>query len=412
MIRLRLLFASAVLLTFASIPTAAQPATWTGSWAAAPVAAPANDTNAILGHDGSTYRDIVHLSLGGKAIRLRISNEFGATSLTIASTHVALSVGPGSSATQPDTDHTVTFSHASSVVIPAGSFAVSDPIPMTVSAFANLAISLFVPAQPGVTLTEHALAMSTNYVVPGDAAAATTLDGATKVSHWYLLKGVDVDAGPRAAAVVVLGASISDGYHSTPDKNLRWPDDLAMRLHGNPATARIGVLDEGISGNRILHDQTGPSAVARLDRDVLAQSAAKYVIVSLGTNDIGRTFFPLHPHEEVTAEQLEWGLEQIVLRAHARGIKVLAATLTPFGGAAYYSPAGEQMREAFNRYVRSSRTFDGVVDFDGPTRDPSHPEALLPAYDSGDHLHPNDAGYRAMADAINLKLFHETPPAR
>jgi len=382
-----------------------QQATWTGSWAAAPVVAPANDTAAVLGPDGDTYRNIVHLSLGGKAIRLRISNEFGTTSLKLANAHVALSVGPASSATQPNTDHAVTFNHATSVVIPAGSFAVSDPVPMPVAAFADLAVSLFVPAQPGATLTEHALATSTNYVVPGDATAATTLDNATKVTHWYLLKGVDVDAGPRAASVVVLGASISDGYHSTPDKNLRWPDDLAARLHANPATAQIGVLNEGISGNRVLHDGSGPSALARLDRDVLAQPGAKYMIFAMGTNDIGRTFFPQVPNQEVTAEQIEWGLQQLVLRAHARGIKVLCGTFNPFEGAAFFSPAGDEMRHAVNTFIRTSGIFDGVIDFDRAMQDPAHPARFLPTYDSGDHLHPNDAGYKSMADAIDLKLF-------
>jgi lysophospholipase L1-like esterase len=399
MTKLPLLFATAALLSFAGH---AQQTTWTGSWAAAPVAAAATDNN--IPANGSTFRDIVHLSLGGKAIRLRISNEFGATPLTVASTHVALSAGAG--ATQPGTDQAVTFGGVASVMIPAGTIAVSDPIAMPVKPFADLAISLFVPKQEGATLTAHNLAVSTNYIAPGNAAAAPTLPGATAVAHWYLLKGVDVDAGPRAAAVVVLGASISDGYHSTPDKNLRWPDDLARRLQSNPATSQIGVLNEGISGARILHDITGPSALARLDRDLLAQPGAKYVIVALGTNDIGRTFFPRVPNESpVTAEQLEWSLQQIVARAHARGIRVIATTLNAYEGAEFFNAQGDQMRQAFNHYVLTSGIFDGTIDFERTTRDPSHPGRLLPAYDSGDHLHPNDAGYKAMADAIDLKLF-------
>ena len=398
--KLHVTIAATLLVSLTAIASAQQ-TVWTGSWGAAPVAASTVE-NAIPA-SGNTYRDIVHLSLGGKAIRLRISNEFGATSLTIANTHAALSAGAG--AIDAATDHAVTFNGAPSITIPAGALAVSDPISMPVKPFADLAVSLFVPQQQGVTLTEHTLASSTNHVAAGDVAAAASLDGATRVTHWYLLKGVDVDAGPRTASVVVLAASIGDGYHSTLDKNLRWPDDFAARLHANPATARIGVINEGISGARILHDGTGTNALARLDRDVLAQSGAKYLIVSLGTNDIGRTFFPNHPHEEVTEEQMEWGLQQIVLRAHAREIKVIAATLTPFGGAAYYSPAGEQMRKAFNAYVRNSKIFDGVIDFDRPVQDPARPDTLLPAFDSGDHLHPNDAGYRAMADAIDLKLF-------
>ncbi len=400
--KLPLLLAMAAILSFAASLATAQQIVWTGSWAAAPVAAPA--TEKPIGPDGETFRDIIHLSLGGRAIRLRISNEFGPTPLTIAAVHVALSAG--SDGIQPATDHAAKFNGVSSVVIPAGTIAISDPIAMSVKAFGDVAVSLFVPAQSGVELTLHNLAMSTNYVATGNVTAAASLPNATRVTSWHLLKAVDVDAGPNASAVVALGASITDGYHSTPDKNLRWPDDLAIRLHANSATSNIGVLNEGISGARILHDVTGPSALARFDRDVLAQTGAKFVIIALGTNDIGRTFFPRMPNESpITAEQLVWGLQQIVARAHARGVKVIATTLNPYEGADFYNIPGDRMREAFNTYVRTSGIFDGVVDFDRVMRDPSHPARFLPAYDSGDHLHPNDAGYKAMADAIDLKLF-------
>ena len=400
--KLPLLLAMAAILSFAASLATAQQIVWTGSWAAAPVAAPA--TEKPIGPDGETFRDIIHLSLGGRAIRLRISNEFGPTPLTIAAVHVALSAG--SDGIQPATDHAAKFNGVSSVVIPAGTIAISDPIAMSVKAFGDVAVSLFVPAQSGVELTLHNLAMSTNYVATGNVTAAASLPNATRVTSWHLLKAVDVDAGPNASAVVALGASITDGYHSTPDKNLRWPDDLAIRLHANSATSNIGVLNEGISGARILHDVTGPSALARFDRDVLAQTGAKFVIIALGTNDIGRTFFPRVPNESpITAEQLVWGLQQIVARAHARGVKVIATTLNPYEGADFYNIPGDRMREAFNTYVRTSGIFNGVVDFDRVMRDPSHPARFLPAYDSGDHLHPNDAGYKAMADAIDLKLF-------
>jgi lysophospholipase L1-like esterase len=392
------MLAAALLLV--AFPVCAQ-TVWTGSWAAAPVASAKSEK---IEETGMVYRDIVHLSLGGKALRLRISNEFGTSSLAVSSVHVALSAGSG--AIKPATDHAVMFGGVESVVIPAGSLAVSDAVAMPVGALADLAVTITVPQQTGATLTWHQLAMSTNYIAPGtDSVSAVKLEGAKTVTSWYLLKGVDVDAGPKAAAVVVLGASISDGYHSTMDANARWPDDLARRLQANHATANVGVLDEGISGNRLLHDMTGPSALARLDRDVLTQSGVKYVIISLGTNDIGRTFFPSHPGESVTTEQMDWGLQQIALRAHSRGIKVYAALLSPFGGAGYYSADGETMRQAYNNFMKTSPIFDGVIDFDKVTRDPAQPTRLLPAFDSGDHLHPNDAGYKAMGDAIDLKLF-------
>jgi lysophospholipase L1-like esterase len=391
----------AAVLASAATSATAQETIWTGSWAAAPVAAP--PATADPDPAGTTYRDIVHLSLGGNAIRLRISNEFSATPLTLASVHAAIS--SGSAATQSGTDHTVTFGGGESVTIPAGTVIVSDAIPMPVKPFTNLTVSLFVPTQPGVTLTYHTLGMSRNYVATGNVTSAADLEAATKVTSWYLLKGVDVDAGDKTAAIVTLGASITDGYHSPPDKNARWPDVLAMRLQANKATSNIGVLNEGISGGRLLHDIAGPSALSRLDRDVLAQPGAKYLIFAIGTNDIGRTFFPQRPNESITADQLIWGYQQIVARAHARGIKVFASTLNPYGGAAYYNEAGEKMRQAVNTFFRTSKVFDGVIDFDQITRDPAHPEALLPAYDSGDHLHPNDAGYKAMADSIDLKLL-------
>jgi lysophospholipase L1-like esterase len=398
----RLALASAIAVIIASSATFsnAQQTVWTGSWATAPVAAPAPISDASP--DGTTYRDIVHLSLGGSAIRLRISNEFGTAPLTLASVHAAISAG--AAATQPGTDHPVTFGGTESVTIPTGALIVSDPIPMPVRPFSDLAVSLFVPTQPG-TLTYHILGVSTNYIATGNATSSQDLEGATKISSWYLLKGVEVDAGSSAASVVTLGASITDGYHSTPGKNARWPDVLAQRLQSNKATSNVGLLNEGISGARLLHDITGPSALSRLDRDVLAQPGAKYLIIAIGTNDIGRTYFPVRPNEAVTIEQMIWGYQQIISRAHARGIKVFASTLNPYGGAAYYNAEGEKMRQAVNAFARTDKGFDGVIDFDQVTRDPAHPEALLPAYDSGDHLHPNDAGYKAMGEAIDLKLF-------
>ncbi|HEY0306536.1 MAG TPA: SGNH/GDSL hydrolase family protein [Acidobacteriaceae bacterium] len=401
--------------------------TWTGSWAASPLAlhisappaaaapsgtpaaspAPAPSSPATVpaapNTSGTTYRDIVHLSLGGSALRLRISNEFGATSLTLGGVHVALS--NGGNTIQPTTDHTVTFGGAETVTIPAGALAVSDAVAMPVAPFANLAVSIFIPYQPDATLTYHALGTSSNFIVPGNVLTAATLDAPKKVSSWYLLKGVDVDAGANAYDVVTLGDSITDGAKSSIDHNARWPDVLAARLQANPKTAKIGVLNEGISGNRVLHDGAGPNALARFDRDVLSQGSVKYLIILLGINDIGNTMRHPGTPDAITADQLIWGLQQLAVRAHARGIKVYGATLTPYGGAGYQDATGSAMRDAVNNFIRTSGDFDAVIDFDKVTRDPAHPETFLPLYDSGDHLHPGDAGYKAMGESIDLKLF-------
>jgi lysophospholipase L1-like esterase len=221
------------------------------------------------------------------------------------------------------------------------------------------------------------------------------------------VKGIDVSTSdPKAAAIVAYGDSITDGALSTRDVNRRWPDVLARRLQENSKTAHLSVLNEGIGGNRVLHDGTGPNALARFDRDVLAQSGVKYLIILESINDIGRTAQPRAPGDEITVPQLISALTQLVTRTHAHGVKVFGATLTPYVGANYASPAGEQMREAINQWIRTSGVFDGVIDFDQATRDPANPTVFDPAADSGDHLHPGDAGYEKMGSAIDLSLFH------
>jgi len=373
---------------------------WTGSWAASPM-----DQGLIgLRADTMTFREVVHLSLGGSALRVHLSNQFGIRPLTVGSVQVAPSAGQDR--TQPYSTHDVTFSGNDWVTIPAGGAVVSDPVAMPVAALSNLTVSIFVPSQPdGAPLTYHAFSGGTNFIAGSNTTTATQFSHARQTLSWYMLTGVDVDAGSDAAAIVALGDSITDGVRSTMDANARWTDVLAARLHANPATSRIGVLDEGISGNRILHDVYGPSALSRLDRDVLAQSGAKYVVVMLGINDIGHSSQPEKPDDVVTVDQLTAGLKQIATRAHAKGLKVYGATLTPYAGSKYQDAAGTKMRSAVNDFIRTSGVFDAVIDFDKVVRDPAHPEAMLPAYDSGDHLHPDDAGYAAMGNSIDLKLF-------
>ena len=373
---------------------------WVGTWACAPLKQPASDKTPRA---NTTVRDVVHLSLGGQRIRLRLSNTFGTTPLTVGSTHVAMSAGDGK--TLAGTDHAVTFGGLETVTIPPGAVAVSDPMAMPLKALSDLAVSAFMPEQTLPLLTYHAQGSSWTYHGAGNQAAAVQMDKASRENSWMLLTGVEVDAAPGASAVVTIGDSITDGAHSTPNKNTRWPDVLAARLQGNPATAGVGVMNAGISGNRVLHDQAGTGALARLDRDVLAQVGVKYVIVLESINDIRYATNPRTPEDVVTAQQLIWGLGQIALRAHERGLKVFGATLTPFTGSRNATPEGEAMRQEINQWIRTGGAFDAVLDFDLATRDPAHPEMFWPANDSGDHLHPGDTGYKKMGDSIDLKLF-------
>ena len=383
--------------------SAQQPASrWVGTWAASPMGLAVNPGQIAPGD--STYRDIVHISEGGPAIRVQLTNEFGPQPLTVASAHVALSAGNG--AIQPGSDHALTFDGRSSVTIPAGAVVFSDPVPMRVAPLSDLAVSVYLPQQPIRETTCHDDAQSTNFITEGNTTAAETLTAARPIYSWCFVKGIDVSQeGSQAAAIVTFGDSITDGWQSSRDANRRWPDVLARRLQENPKTAHLSVLNEGIGGNRLLHDRTGPNALSRFDRDVLAQSGVKYVIILEGINDIGHVAKPLEPGDDITAQDITFALSQLITRAHTHGIKVIGATLTPYVGAGYASPQGEQIRQAVNQWIRTSGAFDAVIDFDKITRDPAKPSMFLPAYDSGDHLHPDDAGYKAMGSAVDLSLF-------
>ena len=381
-------------------------ANWVGTWAASPVGSEVNEGQA--GPGNTTYRNIVRISLGGPAVRVQLTNEFGTESLTVGAAHIAVSAGGG--AIQTGSDHALTFNGKPNVEIPAGAFVVSDPVTMQAAPLSDLAVSVYVPEQRISDTTCHTFADSTNYVLQGDATAAATSDNAASgkaspIYAWCFVKGIDVKTDGKAAAIVAFGDSITDGAHATQDANRRWPDVLAAKLQADKKTADLGVLNEGIGGNRLLHDGYGPSALARFDRDVIAQSGVKYLIILEGINDIGRLKDPHEPGDKMTADDLIFGLTQLVTRAHTDGIKVFGATLTPYLPTGYSSPQGEQVRQAYNQWIRTSGIFDGVIDFDKITQDPEHPETFLPAYDSGDHLHPGDAGYKAMGDAVDLSLF-------
>ncbi len=354
-----------------------------------------------------TIRQIVHVSLGGPLVRIELSNEFGTEPLAVGTTHIAMSAGKD--AISLGSANAMTFSGKSSVVIPAGAVVVSDPVALTLPGLSDLCISIFVPAQKISHLTVHNSAFQTNYMVPGNAVGAKSMpSGGVKTSaSWFFLKAVDVQTAATTGAVAAFGDSITDGTASTQDANNRWPDVLARRLLGSKQTAGLGVLNLGIGGNRVLHDGVGPNALARFDQDVLAQSGVRYMIVLESINDIGHAADPVKPYDVVSADDLIAGLTQLVERAHMHGIKVFGATLTPYAGAKYMSPAGEQMRQAVNQWIRTGKVFDGVIDFEAATQDKAT-GAFLAADDRGDHLHPNDAGLKAMGNAIDLRLFEPT----
>jgi lysophospholipase L1-like esterase len=442
----------ALLLTLTATAYAAPPPDhWVGTWAAAPIAVnnvltplretaappsmqtPSNSTatpppsvqtptpppppaesavrppnrpeHFIYGAADTTLREIVHVTLGGPILRVVFTNEFGTDPLTIDAAHVAIS--QGGSAINLVSAAGLTFGGRTSVTIPPGALVVSDPATVKVPAASDLAISLFLPAQPIAHLSVHTFADQTSYTAPGNVVGAKTFESPAEISSWPFVKGVDVKVPAQDAAIVAFGDSITDGAHSTKNANLRWPDDLFRRLQTDPRTASLAVLNEGIGGNRILHDVYGPNALARFDRDLLAQSGVRYVILMESINDIGHAYDPnpARVYDLVTAGDLIVGLTQLAERAHTHGIKVYAATLTPYVGAGYSSPAGEQVRQAVNQWIRTTKLVDAVLDFDKATQDPANPAVFSSTADSGDHLHPNDAGYRTMADSIDLKLF-------
>jgi len=406
---------------------------WIGTWAAAPQAAPQGPVDAF---HNQTVRLIVHTSAGGKKARIKISNIFGDQPLLIGAARIARRASEAN--VDAASDRALKFHGNASTTIPPHSMAVSDSVDLEVPALSDLAISLFFPETAALT-TVHILALQTNYVsaATGDATAQMRFPVAQTITSWPFLTGVDVESAPHAAAIVALGSSLTDGDGSSTDANRRWPDVLAERLQkAGREDAELAVLNEGIIGNRLLSDthsprqaggplplgavyeQLGPalgqSGLARFDRDVLAQAGVKYVILALGVNDI---LFPgsfVPQTTSVTAQDLINGNRQLIARAHMKGIRVIATTIPSFEHALFrdpfydrfYSPEKEKIRQEVNAWIRTGGEFDGVIDFDQAVRDPNHPTQLLPAFDSGDHLHPNNAGNVAQSNAIPLSLFH------
>jgi lysophospholipase L1-like esterase len=372
-----------------------------------PTAAPAVPAP-FLHFNNQTLRQIVHTSIGGNRARVTLSNKFGTAPLTIAAADMALR--DKESAIIQQSARALTFSGRPTITIPAGATVYSDPVELNVPPMGDLAVDLYLPGDTNASspLTMHTGAFQTNYVSQtGNHVGETTLPVVATTPSWFLVSRVEVMAPKSVGAIVTFGDSITDGTRSMPNTNSRWPDLLARRLNARPGNGKIAVLNAGIAGNRVLTEgafNAGVNALARFEYDALDQTGATYVIVLEGINDIGNA----RQNPTPTAEDLIAGYKQLIELARTRGLKIYGATLTPFEGAAYFTPEGEAKREAINQWIRTSKSYDGVIDFDLATRDPANQTRYLPMYDSGDHLHPNDTGYQAMADAIDLALFKAT----
>jgi lysophospholipase L1-like esterase len=352
--------------------------------------------------NNQTLRLIVHPSIGGDRLRIVLSNAFGTAPLVVGAANVALR--DKDSAIVSRSSRALRFSGSASTTVPSGAIIISDPVELALPPTSDLVVDVYVPgdtAASGSALTMHTGANQTSYVSStGNYAGAETFPVATTTGSWFVLARVEVAAPPAAGAIVALGDSITDGTRSTVNTNHRWPDLLAKRL-AEANGPRMAVMNAGIAGNRVLLDNAGPNALARFERDVLSQTGVTHVIVMEGINDIGQGRANPLP----SAADLIGAHRQLILRAHARGLKIYGATLTPFEGAAYFTPEGEAKRAALNEWIRTGKEYDGIIDFDAAVRDPKQPTKFLSQYQSGDNLHPSDAGYQAMADAVDLSLF-------
>jgi lysophospholipase L1-like esterase len=393
---------------------------WIDTWVAAPqLTEPSNlppppFTQDNLVFADSTIRQTIHVTLGGQQIRLRFSNAYGGADLPITAVSVALPLGgqAGVSAIQPGTSQPVTFDGQPGADIPVGAQVVTDPLDSTLAPGSNLTVTMYLAAgQASDDITSHPGSRTTSYIVTGNHVGDGNLVGAASVAHWYFLSGAEMWSRPAVAAVAIVGDSLTDGRGSTTDGNDRWPDQLFTRLQSIPDTSGVAVLNQGLGGNRVLNDGLGPNVLARMDRDVLAQSGVKWLIVFEGVNDIG-TADPAEAAQKQVAADLIAAYQQIITRAHALGIGVFGATITPFGGnAGYDDPQGlrEAARQTVNQWIRTSHKFDAVLDFDRAVRDSANPRKILPSFDNGDHLHLNPAGYQALADAVPASLFRQAP---
>ncbi len=382
---------------------------WTVTWSASQQIPEPN--NALPADDlrDATVRQIFHLSVGGATLRVHVSNAFGTEALHVTAVHIARPLSPKTSAIDPTTDKALTFAGSSEVTIPPSAEFISDPIDYPVSSLSDVAVTFHLDAPPSHQ-TGHPGSRATSYYVHGNQVSAGDLPDAKHIDHWYQISAIDVLADSKASSIVVLGDSITDGHGATTNGNDRWTDVLAARLQTSPKTRDIGVSNQGIGGNHLLTDGLGPNALARFDRDVLAQAGVHWLIVFEGVNDLGglaRTAEVPAADHATRVKNVLAAYEQIITRAHAQGLRVFGATITPYVGSDYYhpSPQSEADRQKVNDWIRTSGHFDAIIDFDAVVRDPAHPGRLLPTYDCGDHLHPSPAGYKAMGESVSLKLF-------
>jgi lysophospholipase L1-like esterase len=405
-------FLAIIIVTMSAVSLDAQtakPQTWVATWGSSQQIP--EPQNALPAEDlrDATVRQIFHLSVGGSSLRVHLSNAFGTEALHLTSVHIARPISPAGAEIDPATDKALMFAGCSDVTIPPGAEYVSDPVQYSAAALSDLAVTIHLDAPPAQE-TGHPGSRATSYYVHGDAVSAATLSDTKHVDHWYQISGIDVLAAPGAASIVALGDSITDGHGATTNGNDRWTDVLAHRLQGSLTTRNIGISNQGIGGNHLLTDGLGPNALARFDRDVLAPAGVRWLIVFEGVNDLGG----LARNGEVTpaehaalVQRVLAAYQQVIVRAHTHGLRVIGATVTPYAGSDYYHPGplSEADRQAVNQWIRAAGHFDDVIDFDAVVRDPQHPDHLFPVYDCGDHLHPSPAGYRAMGEAIPLALF-------
>lgn len=388
---------------------AAPPEHWVASWGAAQQIPEEHNLLPQADMQDATLRQVVHLSVGGRTLRVRFSNAFGTQALVIDAAHVARSADKATARIMPGTDRALTFDGRRSISIPPGADYLSDPVSLDAPALTNVTVSMHLPQAP-VGQTGHPGSRATSYYVRGDHTGDADLPGAGHVDHWYQLTGVEVVAPPAASAIIAFGDSITDGHGATTNGDDRWPDVLAARLQAKAATRNFAVVNVGIGGNHLLTDGLGPNALARLDRDLFARPGAKTMLILEAINDLGKLsreeVRTPEQHKQLVADLIA-AYRQMILRAHGQGVKVIGCTVTPYVGSDYYHPdaASEADRQALNAWIRTSGMFDAVVDFDKAVRDPAHPERMVAAYDSGDHLHPSAVGYKVMADAIDLEVF-------